>query len=694
MERQDIELVGQVVELPQRFDRGQRFLFESAAPPAGIPHRIQLSWYQAGKGAPDPAVMPRAGETWRLKVRLRQPHGNLNPHGFDYEAWAIARGIGAIGYVRPSNGNQRLSANPGNLSAWLDQQREQIRARFALVLPDSPWRGILVALCIGDQAAIPRNQWQLFGQTGVTHLMSISGLHVTMIAALAGWLLSFGWRRVGWLALRLPAQKAAVLAGACVAGFYVMLAGCGVPAQRTFYMLAVAALGLWLGRGTQARRTLLLALFCVVLIDPWAVLAAGFWLSFIAVAALLLVSAAGDEPGRWREWLRAQWAVTLLSLPVLLGLFQQFSLVSPLANAIAIPVISLLVTPLALLFAVLPFPSLAELANLLLGWLMSGLEGLAALPHAVWQQAAPPWWLVVLASLGFIWALLPRGTPARYVGLLCLLPLVTWQPLRPSFGQAELTVLDVGQGLAVHVRTATHDLLFDTGPQYAPDLDAGMRIVLPYLRAEGTRRVDMLVVSHEDKDHSGGVDSVLTGLPVLTLRSSEPVEYPGLTGSSQRQPCRSGENWDWDGVHFEFLHPPAEWSAKGGNDRSCVLRVNTAGASALLTGDVEWAAEQSLLREAALRLPASIVIAPHHGSRSSSHADFVAATQPRAVVFANGYLNRFQHPSPEVVARYVEEGASTFRSDHAGALRFVLSRQGYTGPVAERALRRRYWHDD
>ncbi len=693
LERQDIPLVGVISDLPQAFDRGLRFTFKPDAPPPGVPHEIQLSWYFSGKPASAPAELPRAGETWRLLVRLRQPHGNLNPHGFDYEAWAFERGIGAVGYVRPKGDNQRLSAGARSLWGWVDQQRQRIRERFERALPDSPWRGVLVALSVGDQGAISRAQWTLFSQTGVTHLMSISGLHVTMLGALAGALLSAVWRRIGWLALRVPAQKAAVVAATMAAGLYVLLAGCGVPAQRTFYMLTVAALGLWLGRGALPRRVLLAALFVVLVVDPWAVLSAGFWLSFIAVAALLLIAAAGDAPARWREWWRAQWAVTVLSLPILLGLFQQFSLISPLANALAIPVISFLITPLALLFAAFPFPSLAELANLLLGGLMWALDALAALPFALWQQAAPPGWLVVAASLGVAWSLMPRGVPARFAGLLCLLPLLAWSPPRPAPGEAELTVLDVGQGLATHVRTARHDLVFDAGPDYGPELDAGMRVVLPYLRAEGVRALDMLVVSHDDIDHAGGADSVLAGLPVVAMRSSLPAGHALLAALPQAAPCHRGQSWEWDGVRFEFLHPPADWHAKGDNDSSCVLRVTTPGASVLLTGDIEWAAEQSLLTEAATQLAAQILVVPHHGSRSTSHAEFVAAVGAREAVFSSGYLNRFQHPHPDVLIRYQQAAANTWRTDESGALRYRLLHEGYAGPTAERAQRARYWHD-
>jgi len=689
----EIELVGRIDDLPVHFDQGERFYFVPINPPQGMPDKIQVSWYRQGKTRLADLPAPRAGEVWRFALRLRQPHGNLNPHGFDYEAWAFERDIGAIGVVRPSSANARLGEGPEGFWGWVDHLREQVRDRFVAVLPDSPWRGVLLALSVGDQASIPTAQWQLFARVGITHLVSISGLHVTMLGAVAGWLLAAIWRRIPWLVLRLPVQKVRLLAASAGAGFYVLLAGCGVPAQRTFYMLAVAALALWLGRGMRARRILLLALPVVLLIDPWASFSAGFWLSFMAVAALLLMDAAGEGGAWWREWWQAQWAVTVLTLPVLLGLFQQFSLISPLANAVAIPVISMVIAPVALLFAALPLPSLAELANWLLGWLMHFLQWISAAPFAVWQQAAPPWWLVLAASAGAVWALMPRGAPARYAGLLCFIPLVAWQAPRPPIGQAQITVLDVGQGLAVHVQTAHHDLLYDTGPRYAADLDAGMRVVLPYLRAEGVERLDALVVSHDDSDHSGGADSILTGMPVQTMYSSLSPDHPLLGKIPQHPLCARGQNWMWDGVRFEFLHPTQGWENRGDNDSSCVLRVSTAGASVLLTGDIELEAEQRLLADVAASLPSSILVAPHHGSKSSSHADFIAAVKPSEVVFSNGYLNRFHHPAPEVVSRYRALGVHMVRSDEAGAIRYSLQAQGYAGPYLERMEAARYWQD-
>jgi competence protein ComEC len=704
LEGQDVQLVGRIADLPQPFARGLRFQVEVIDAPSGVPQKIALAWYvrsaqgeASDAGIEAAARIPalHAGERWRFTARLRQVHGSINPHGFDYEALMFERGIGATGYVRPAGRNERLAAFDATPMAYVDHWRELIRARFERVLPDSAWRGVLVALVVGDQAAIPKDQWGLFRQTGVTHLMSISGLHVTLIAALLAFAVGGIWRRVPVLALRLPAQKAAVLAAVLAAAAYVLLAGCGVPAQRTLYMLAVAALGLWLGRGAGTSRVMSSALLIVLLIDPWAVLSAGFWLSFGAVGALLLMSASlPTQGGRWQwllSWLRAQWAVTVFSLPMLLALFGQFSLVSPLANAVAIPVVSFVITPLALLFAVLPLPSVAELANWLLGLLMGFLRWNAAAPFAIWQQAAPPVWLAALCCVAASWSLLPRGVPARWVGLLAFVPLLVWSPLRPLSGAAQVTVLDVGQGLAVHVRTATHDLLFDTGPQYSPETDAGERIVIPYLHAEGTPRLDMLIVSHNDSDHAGGADSILEEYPVTQWRGSLQAGNPLFAARVPYQSCLSGQAWVWDGVQFEFLHPVPEWVGRG-NDGSCVLRVSTTAGTLLLTGDAEVAAENAMLARLPKRLRADVLVAPHHGSHSSSQETFIAAVGARSVVFTAGYRSRYHHPAPEVVTRYAQSGAALYRSDGDGAVRFEFAPGGLQVSRA-RVKQARYWHD-
>ena len=497
-----------------------------------------------------------------------------------------------------------------------------------------------------------------------------------------GWL----WRRSERLMLLLPVQKAAVVAGWLAAFSYALLAGFAVPAQRTLYMLTVVALALWSGRNLGASRTLLLALLVVLLLDPWAVLSAGFWLSFGAVSLLFFVGTArvGEARG-WRatlaQWGVTQWAVTIGSLPLLLLLFQQFSLVSPLANALAIPFVSFVITPLALLFAVVAWPPLLHLDHWLMLQMMLVLEWLAGWP--VWQQAAPPLWASLVAGLGVLWLLLPRGFPARWIGLCLLLPALFWPPSRPVAGAAWVEVLDVGQGLAVLVRTAQHALLYDTGPLYSAESDAGQRIVVPYLRASGVERLDVLVVTHRDSDHSGGVVAVQDAVPIARTLTS----MPELAGER----CAAGQAWEWDGVRFSMLHPPPadyELKALKANNLSCVLRVENASGSVLLTADIEARDEKLLLAGSPGLLRSDVLLAPHHGSRTSSTPEFVAAVGARDVVFPVGYRNRFNHPRPDIVERYA--GSRLWRSDSDGAVRITLADRIELS--AWRREHRRYWH--
>lgn len=519
------------------------------------------------------------------------------------------------------------------------------------------------------------------------HQISISGLHVTMIAALCALAVGTLWRRSERLMLRLPAQKAAIAAGWAAAFFYASLAGFEVPAQRTLYMLSVLAAALWAGRNLGVVRTLLLALLAVVLIDPWAVLATGFWLSFGAVAVLFYAGSARlgrAEHRRWRsalmQWGAAQWAVTVGGLPLLLLFFQQFSLVSPLANLMAVPVVSFVVTPLALFFAVIPWPPLLHLDHWVMVQLMTVLDWLATWP--VWQQAAPPLWAVLLALFGALWLLLPRGFPGRWLGLCLLLPAMFPPLSRPDAGEAWADVLDVGQGLAVVVRTARHTLLYDTGPSYGGEADAGQRVVVPFLQANGVTLLDALVVSHRDKDHAGGLGSVLSAHGPVGRVLASFAEAGG-------ERCAAGQSWEWDGVRFTILHPePADYeNQKQTNGLSCVLRVQSAGASLLLPADIEAANERALLARAPADVRADVLVVPHHGGKGSSTPSFVSAVAPAHAVFSAGYRNPFGHPRPNIIARY--GGSSIWRTDRDGALRVVLGERA--GVTSWRATHRRYW---
>jgi len=692
LEGRDIEVLGVVAALPQDFSQGTRFEFDvekTSTAGAGVPPRIMLSWYQ---GRHDDAWFERQalrpGERWQFTVRLKRPHGNANPYGFDYEAWLLERNIRATGYVRPPPAHRldELVWRPGYL---IERARLAVRDGFYARLPPEryPWAGVLVALVVGDQKAIQGDLWTTFNRTGTTHLASISGLHVTMVAALFAGLVGWGWRRVPALALRLPAQRAALLAACLAALVYTLLAGFAVPAQRTLYMLLVAALAMLSGRVVAPSRTLCLALLVVLVVDPWAVLAAGFWLSFGAVGALLFIGAAlvGEGAG-WRDRLRAwgaiQWAATLASLPVLLLVFQQFSLVSPLANALAIPVISFIVTPLALLGAVIPWWPILALAHAVLDWLLLFLGWCAQWP--VWQAPAPPLWVAVAGGLGVMVCLSPRGLPGRGLGAFLLLPLLFWPVDRPPPGEASLTVLDVGQGLASVVQTQNHVLIYDPGPLYSAESDAGQRVVVPYLRALGIDRVDMLMVTHRDSDHAGGTASVQAALTVGELRSSI-----GLSGS---QPCLAGQQWAWDGVDFAVLHPTAaDYAADGkSNHLSCVLRVRAGGRTALLTSDIETRDEAALLARGSKELAAEVLLVPHHGSRTSSSPEFLAAVGAAEAVIPVGYRNRFGHPKEDVVDRHRRQGSRLWRTDRDGALRVRLAERGVQ-VTAWRGEHRRYW---
>lgn len=695
IEGRDIQVVGVIAGLPRAFEVGQRFEFDVEQSSDQVPSHLALSWYSSrdddDSGDTTPTV--RAGERWQLTVRLKRPHGNINPHGFDYEGWLFERDIGATGYVRDADSNRRLASLVWTPACLVQAIREAIRDRFRQVLGGSPQAGVLVALAIGDQQSIATQDWRLFARTGVTHLLSVSGLHITMIAGLVAWATGWVWRRSPGLALRLPRQKAMAWAGLVAALLYALLAGFEVPAQRTFFMLAVVALAIATGRNLASSRVLALALFVVLLIDPWAVLAAGFWLSFGAVA-LLFYTGSGvlRAPGWWSRWWRAQRAVTIGLIPALLALFQQFSLVSPLANAVAIPLVSLAITPLVLL-GTLPATDVAlTVADGLAGALMSFLHWLDGIGLSVWQQAAPPGWAVLFGIVGVFWMLLPKGFPSRWIGLFALLPVLLVDVPRPASGDFMVRVLDVGQGLAVHVQTAQHDLLYDAGPAFSADADAGDRILVPYLRAMGVRELSALVISHQDKDHEGGASAVLAALPVDRLVTSLPDNHPLRAIAATHEACIDGLSWQWDSVDFQFLHPQAgDYEKKSkSNALSCVLKVSAAGGALLLTGDIETRTEKELLARHAGDLAATVLVPAHHGSRGSSSPEFVEPVSPRLSIVSAGYRNRFGHPNPEVVARLEARGAELLRTDRDGAVTVAMGEQGMQ-VTRERTTQARYW---
>jgi competence protein ComEC len=708
-EGRDLHIVGIVETLPYRFDQGVRFDFRverSLDAGVTVPPHVALSWYAGRYGARQAVGDVQPGQRWQLTVRLQRPHGNANPGGFDYEAWLLEQGVRATGYVRAGDDNMQLDAFVPGPGVLVERVRAALRARIQDALAGRTYAGVIVALVIGDQRGIDQADWQVFNRTGIGHLISISGLHITMIAGLVAWAVSALWRRSFFtgarLPLLLPAQKAAALAGAIVALLYVLLAGFGVPAQRTLYMVSVVALALWMGRLAAVSHVLCTALGVVVLLDPWAVLWPGFWLSFGAVAVILFAGHGriGPPPAGPRGALllagRTQWAVTAGLVPMTLLLFGQVSVVSPLANAVAIPLVSFVVTPLALAGSLIPGPPgdwLLLLAHWAVEMLAMLLRFMAGWPGAVWRAPAPQAWVFVLGLGGTLWMLMPRGWPHRWAGAVALLPMLLQIPDHPDVGTFRVTAFDVGQGMALLVETAGHRLIYDTGPAYAPGADGGSRVILPYLRMRGIAALDGIVVSHSDADHTGGALALLEGVDSGWLVSSLPDGHPIVRAARHHVRCAAGQHWEWDGVAFDMLHPTLASYGDAHlktNARSCTLRISNGHRTLLLAGDIEAAQEAALLARARDRLRADVLLAPHHGSGTSSTPAFLQAVRPDVAIFQVGYRNRYHHPKPEVYERYGMLGVERLRTDAAGAI--MLDFGTSVDWRSYRAEHARYWY--
>ena len=581
-------------------------------------------------------------------------------------------------------------------SSWVhpvERARQAVRDAIYARVQDRQIAGLLAALVVGDQNAIERTDWDIYRATGVAHLMSISGLHITMFAWAAGLALGWLWRRSGRLCLAWPAQHAALVGGVLLATAYAVFSGWGVPAQRTILMLATVGLLRLSGRRWPWPQVWLLACAVVVVADPWALLQAGFWLSFVAVGVLFASDAGGREAGpagargRALAYVREQAVITLALLPLSVLLFGQISVVGLLANAVAIPWVTLVVTPLAMAgVLVAPLWDVAALAARALNGL---LQWLAAWPWATLATAAPPPWAAAAGLLGGVLLVLRLPPSVRLLGLPLLLPVLLWQPPRPPAGEFELLAADIGQGNAVIVRTAAHTLVYDSGPRYSSESDAGQRVLVPLLRALG-ERVDMLMLSHRDLDHTGGAPALLAMQPGAALVSSIEDDH-SLQALRKASRCFAGQHWQWDGVAFDVLHPQAAdyAAAAKSNAMSCVLRISNAGQSALLVGDIEQPQEARLLADGA-PLRADILLVPHHGSKTSSSAAFLQAVQPRIAIIQAGYRNRFGHPAAPVLQRYEAQGVQVVQSPQCGAA-WWRSVQ----PAAlqcQRTLALRYWN--
>lgn len=728
-----------VISLPQRHSGMQSFDAQVVRSiPEGVPATIRVSWrssdWRGPYAAEDterhemPDIIP--GQVWRMALILKPPHGTRNPNGFDYERHTFANGVRAMGTVRGTP--VLLRDEPWHaLNIMAERARYVVREAMLPHLEGKRYGAVLLALVIGDQASVEARDWEVFNRTGITHLVSISGTHVTMIASLAGLLVTALWRRLKYkglfLAEHCPAQIAGTLAALFVAWLYCLLAGWGVPAQRTFLMLAVIALAYVFRLALASSRLLLIAAFVVVVMDPWAMLSSGFWLSFGAVAVLM--AATGAHGGLVRtttttawsrikatgwEAIRLQLMISVALLPALAVLFHEVSIASPLANAYAIPVISVVVTPAALtagLLAVLPgmqnwAGTITELAHFVLQMMMVPTNWLADRAIASITTAAAPVMLTVLALCGLVVAMAPKGLPRGVLGWVLIFPALMWIPGRPSTGEWKAVALDVGQASAIAIQTSRHDFLFDAGVRYSPDVDSSVRVIWPYFRSRGIKKLDALIISHADIDHVGGLRSLLDKLHVEQSYASFSVdnwlrhEASQLgTADAVRRPnaitaCGAGQRWTVDGVTFQFIWPlqgsysGIRASSRERNDNSCVLSVQGRFHSLLLTGDIGAFQEKELVRRG-LDVH-DVVMGAHHGSNSSSDIRFIQALQAQHVVAQAGSWSRYGHPHPAVIRRWTNSGAMFWRTDLDGAVLMDSRQQGLT-LMGERQRRPRYW---
>ncbi|MEE8387704.1 MAG: DNA internalization-related competence protein ComEC/Rec2 [Acidiferrobacterales bacterium] len=681
-EGRDIWLVGHVDSLPRLSGNSSRFEFLVASASLDdktikVPHRIQLSVYQRND-------RPEIGEQWRLLVRLKRPHGFQNPGGFDYEAYLFQKRIRARGYVREA---QRLNAAADGWS--FNRARVEIAARFQTLLPDSPYQGILIALATGNRDLLTQPQWNLLRDTGTSHLVAISGLHIGIIAGVAFFVFRWLWSLPGITTLYLAAPRFAALWAMTAAWFYAGLAGFSLPTQRALIMLVMVLGSLFLLRRFQPSMVIGSALLAILLFDPLAVMGAGLWLSFGAVGLILMVlQGRHARDNKLFKLVRIQWALAVGMVPLTLYLFQQASLVAPVANLVAVPVFGFVVVPATLMAAVatLLLPDsiavgLLSLADATLHGLWSGLTWLSDKTPVYASAISLP--IALAAAAGAVLILLPRGFPARWLGMTAFLPIIFTSTDIPKPGEYRLTMLDVGQGLAVVVQTSRHLLVYDTGPRFSKSFDTGRAVVLPYLRHIGRRRIDTMIISHGDNDHAGGAHSLLAGIKVDRILSSVPARFP------RGQHCHRGQHWQWDGVRFEILSPLSR-DRTHKNNNSCVLKITAAAGSALIPGDIEREREAWLIEQSGSDLKSDVLIVPHHGSRTSSTTDFIDNVRAEIVLFPVGYRNRYRHPNRKVFSRYVRSGSQMLISPRTGAVEITFSSKDRKIAIY-RQQKRRYW---
>ena len=739
-EGKGLVLEGRVNALPQSASSGAKFSFEVDQAFLGreriesFPPQVYLSWQPAWRNPQDvPEVIP--GQRWEFKVKIKRPYGSLNPHTFDFERWSFHQDFGASGSVRSGQLILEKDIAFTEFALAMEYQRWKLRQKIQRLLSkDARYGGVIAALVMGDQNAIDQEDWRVFNATGIGHLISISGLHVTMLAGFGAMLATFIWRR-NTLPLSVPVGKVAAAVGFLTAFVYAWLAGFQIPAQRTMYMVGVVAFALWSGRNPRSFDIWWWALFFVLVIDPMATYTPGFWLSFGAVAAILYAmqdsaGLLGLPTGRelevhWRnrviqalrEACRVQAVVTIALLPLTLYWFYQVSIVSPLANAIAIPVVSYIVTPLAIAGALLPDfigKYLLIPAHATMDYLAIMLAWMASWKWSIAWSSQPAWWAIALSTIGILMAIRPGSIQESWMSRIAGLVLCATLFIQSSNsahlekGEFRATVLDIGQGTAVLIETKTKRLLYDTGPIQGKD-NAGQRIILPYLRGRGINHIDRMIISHSDSDHIGGAATLLKEISFDFMMGSLPSTNPLLENLKERKipaiPCRFGQQWSWDGVDFHIWHPREHTNfedhhPRKPNEVSCVLEVRNQTASFWLTGDVEKQGEAEITERLTqkalnhLRNKNLIFMAPHHGSKTSSSQELLTALSPDEAFTQNGYRNRYGHPHSSVTARYQSMNIPFYQTPNTGAQvwSFYNANKLNKAPLFQRGYSQRLWH--
>ena len=687
-EGQTLKAQGTIVSIPEKHNKSSEFEFAISQVILNnttyqLPIKVRLGWYNQ---APELKV----GDSWELVVRLKKPRGFWDEGSFDYQKWLFEHHISATGYVTASDDNHRLKKN----SYWqiVDRMRQNISQNVTQSLANKPLKGLINALTVGVRDQITDEQWQIMRGTGTNHLFAIAGLHIGFVSGMVFAMVNFLWRRVRNLSLLIPTPQIAAFASLLAAVIYSALAGFALPTQRAVIMTSVFLISMLMRKHLPAWSAWCLALLLVLLWEPLSVLSDSFWLSFGAVAYIIYgVSARLGKSNFLAEWNRAQWVVAVGLVPMSLLFFHEASLAGFIANAIAIPWVGFVVLPLSLLGSFIG-PLLPKLGSLLLiaaenllALVWSLLGFIAHLSWAQWNSYISQSWIIATSSLGVALLLAPSGWPARWLGIIWLLPLVACKSLKPSLGEIWFSLLDVGQGLATVVRTQHHVLIYDTGPKFNPNFDTGSAVVIPYLHYLGIKQIDLLMISHPDNDHIGGADSLLKTISTSTVLTSVPEKIH--TNSANL--CVAGQNWKWDGVDFTVIYPPKGLDNLD-NDSSCVLKISNGTYSILLSGDIEKASENYLLANNLLS-PTTIVIAPHHGSLTSSTMNFLTVTRPQYALFPVGYLNRYHFPNPIIVERYKNIGAKIYSTAIEGSISFKLPQQKQLEIQTYQQKHHRFW---